>query len=171
MSTAAAIAGLTLVAVVLIMAGEAVLSAFNERVLRSRGAVEPAGDVLRAMLVAYPSCFVAMAIEGAATGPSPAQVLAAGLLCFGLSKALKAWTISTLGVRWTFRVLVLPGAPLVTRGPYAFLKHPNYLAVLGEIIGVALIVWAPVTGVASLVVYGALLRRKTAVEDRALGRE
>jgi isoprenylcysteine carboxyl methyltransferase (ICMT) family protein YpbQ len=50
-------------------------------------------------------------------------------------------------------------------------RHPNYLAILGEMIGVAMIVGAPVTGVISVVAYGALLRRKIAVEDRALGRQ
>ena len=95
------------------MAGEAALSAHNERVLRAKGAVEPDDDVYRTMRWAYPACFVAMAIEGAITGPAPPNMLAAGFAIFGLSKALKIWAISTLGVRWTFRVLVLPGAPLV----------------------------------------------------------
>ena len=153
------------------MGGEAALSAFNERVLRARGAVAPDEDVLAPMVWAYPACFLLMALEGAFTGPAPARVLAGGLAVFGISKALKMWVISTLGVRWTFRVLVLPGAPLITRGPYAIMRHPNYLAVLGEIIGFAMIVSAPFTGAVALVVYGALLKRKISVEDRALGRK
>jgi methyltransferase len=171
-----AIAGLTLLAVLLIMGGEAALSAFNERVLRARGAVEPAdgahsGHVLTLMTWAYPASFVVMAIEGALAGPAPPTVLAGGLVVLGLSKALKMWAISALGVRWTFRVLVLPDAPLVSHGPYAWLRHPNYVAVIGELLGVALIVWAPVTGAMAVIGYGALLRRKIAVEDRALGRK
>ena len=165
------IAALTLGAVLLIMAGEAALSAFNERVLRARGAVAAPDDVLRPMRWAYPASFVAMAIEGALFGPAPANVLAAGLAVLGLSKALKMWVISTLGVRWTFSVLVLPDTPLVSHGPYLVARHPNYIAVLGELIGFALIVWAPVTGALALVGYGSLLRRKIAVEDRALGRK
>ena len=81
------------------------------------------------------------------TGPAPRDVLIGGLALFGLAKALKVWAISSLGSRWTYRVLVLPGAPLVTAGPYRFIAHPNYLAVVGEIVSVALIVWAPITGV------------------------
>ena len=170
-----AIAGLTLLAVLLSMGGEAALSAFNERVLRARGAVEPVEehrrDVLTLMKWAYPASFVAMAIEGALVGPAPPTILAAGLVVLGLSKALKMWAISALGVRWTFRVLVLPDVPLVSHGPYAWMRHPNYVAVIGELIGVALIVWAPVTGAIAVIGYGALLRRKIAVEDRALGRK
>lgn len=153
------------------MAGEALLSAFNERVLRARGAREASGDVYAIMRWAYPACFVAMAVEGAMAGPASPRVLAAGLVILGFAKALKMWAIGTLGVRWTFRVLVLPDTPLITRGPYAWIRHPNYAAVLGEIAGMACLVWAPIAGLLSLACFGALLVRRIAVEDRALGRE
>ena len=169
--TAMLIAGATLLAVLLVMAGEAALSAHNEGVLRAKGAREPDDDVYRTMRWAYPACFVAMAIEGAIAGPAPPNILAAGFAIFGLSKALKIWAISTLGVRWTFRVLVPPQSALVGGGPYALIRHPNYVAVLGELIGAALIVWAPIAGVLSLVGFGTLLSRRIAVEDRALGRQ
>ena len=105
MTAAASVAAVTLLAVLLLMAGEAALSSFNERVLRARGAVEPGGDIttgsgvggerLHAMTAwAYPLCFVAMAIEGAFFGPAPPRILAAGLALFaglvsGLAPALK----------------------------------------------------------------------------------
>ncbi|MGQ0734715.1 MAG: isoprenylcysteine carboxylmethyltransferase family protein [Acidobacteriota bacterium] len=171
MSAAAAIAWLTLGAVLLVMLGEAALSAHNEAVLRQRGAVEPSGDVYSSMRWAYPASFVAMALEGSMTGPTTPEGLALGLAAFACSKALKIWAISSLGVRWTFRVLVLPDAPLVSKGPYAFLRHPNYVAVMGELAGVAAIVWAPVTGLVALAGVGELLRRRIAVENRALGRQ
>ena len=72
--------------------------------------------------------------------------------------------------RWSYRVLVIPGEPLVTAGPYRVLPHPNYLAVVGEMIGVALIVWAPLTGILSLLGFGRLMVARIGVEDRALGR-
>jgi methyltransferase len=166
------VAALTLIAVLLMMAGEAALSAFNERVLLARGFSRGAdAQLLAAMRWAYPSCFVLMALEGAWFGPSSPDALGAGLVLFGLSKALKLWTISTLGVRWTFAVLVHPDVPPVTHGPYAFSRHPNYIAVLGELAGMGLIVWAPVTGLLALASYAVLLRRKIAIEDRALGRQ
>jgi methyltransferase len=165
---AVSVAALTLLAVVLLMAGEAALSAQNESVLRGRGAVEPPGDVYRTMRWAYPACFVAMAAEGAIAGPAPANVLAVGLALFGMSKALKISAISALGVRWTFRVLVPPGAQLVRSGPYRFVRHPNYIAVLGELAGMALIVWAPIAGILALVGFGWLIVQRIGVEDRAL---
>jgi methyltransferase len=65
---------------------------------------------------------------------------------------------------------VLPNASLITSGPYRFLSHPNYLAVVGEIISVSMIVWAPMTGVLAAIGFGWLMIQRIAIEDRALGR-
>ena len=169
-SAALAIAFVTTIACLLIMAGEAVLSAFNEKQLRARGAVEAEGDVIGAMRWAYPGAFIAMGIEGALTGPSPREVLMGGLALLGLAKALKIWAIASLGPKWSYRVLVVPGEPLVTSGPYRFIPHPNYLAVVGEIVSVAAIVWAPVTGVLAAIGFGRLMIARIRIEDKALGR-
>lgn len=170
MNLAVAIAAVTVVAVLLIMAGEAALSAYNEAQLRARGAVEPQGDVIGTMRWAYPLSFIAMGIEGALTGPAPREVLLWGLAAFGAAKALKLWAITTLGGRWTYRVLVLPDTPLITSGPYRFISHPNYVAVIGEIASVAMIVWAPITGALATIGFGWLMIQRIAIEDRALGR-
>ena len=171
MTASISIAVITILASLLIMAGEAVLSAFNEKQLRARGAVEPDGDVISLMRFAYPAAFVAMGIEGALTGPSPRDVLIIGLALFGLAKALKVWAISSLGPKWSYRVLVVPGDPLVATGPYQFISHPNYLAVVGEIVSVAAIVWAPVTGTLAAFGFGWLMILRMRIEDRALGRD
>ncbi len=152
------------------MAGEAVLSSFNERLLRARGAIEPRGRRDRLDALGLPGAFVAMGIEGALTGPAPRErACCGGLALFGLAKALKIWAISSLGSRWSYRVLVVPGEPLVTTGPYRFIAHPNYLAVVGEIASVAAIVWAPITGVLATIGFGWLMISRMRIEDRALG--
>jgi methyltransferase len=161
---------LTLALAFVPMALETRRSQRHERALRHAGAVEPPGDVYAAMQVAYPASFAAIALEGWMRQSEPGPSLAAGLVTFTAAKVLKYWAIATLGPRWTFRVLVPPGAPLVTHGPYRLMRHPNYLAVVGEIAGVALTVWAPITGAAALAGFGWLLWRRIAVEDRTLGR-
>jgi methyltransferase len=159
----------TLIAVMLMMLAEQQLSAFNARGLRSLGAIEPPDDVYAKMALVYPFAFVVMAVEGAFFGPAPWSGTLAGGLLFGLAKAWKFWAIASLGPRWTFRVLVLPGAPLVHHGPYALMRHPNYLGVLGEIAGVALLVGARFSGPLSILAMAVLLRKRVAVEERALG--
>jgi methyltransferase len=170
MNQAIAIAVLTVVAALLMMGGELVLSRFNEQQLRAKGAVEPPGDVIGTMRWVYPVSFLAMGAEGAMVGPSPDSIMVAGLVLFGFAKALKVWAISSLGPRWSYRVLILPGAPLVSSGPYRFMAHPNYLAVVGELVSVAMIVAAPISGALATIAFGLLMRARIRVEDRALGR-
>jgi methyltransferase len=158
-----------MVAVGLMMLAELQLSRANERRLRQAGALEPPGDPYRLMRVAYPLAFVLMGLEGALHGSLSRQLVLWGLAVFGLGKALKFWAIWSLGTRWSFRVLVVPGASLVTRGPYKWLRHPNYLGVVGELAGVALTFSAIVTGVVALAGFTWILRERIKVEEQALG--
>src|SRR5262249_49912046 len=109
---------------------EALRAARNERLQRARGGIEPPDDVYTQMQIAYPGAFVAMLLELAWRSRPPVEVLTAGAVVFAFAKALKWWAILTLGSAWTFRVIVVPGTPLVARGPYRLFRHPNYIAVL-----------------------------------------
>lgn len=140
----------------------------NERALRAAGAIEPPDDVYAWMRVVYPGMFVAMTLEGMRALVACTTLIAAGIAVFLAGKLLKWWAIVSLGRLWTFHVLVLPGTPLVTTGPYRFLRHPNYLGLLGEIAGVALMMRAPITGVVSAIAFGALLIARIRVEERLL---
>lgn len=157
-------------AVLALLAVEAVIAARHDVRLRARGGFEAPDDVYALMRIAYPGAFLAMAIEGLLSGPAPPRLLAAGLVVFGAAKALKYWAMAALGERWSFRVIVLPEVPLVTSGPYRWLRHPNYVGVCGELLGAALLLRAPVAGVASLAAFGLLLARRIAVEERELKR-
>jgi methyltransferase len=121
------------------------------------------------MRVAYPLGFVAIGVAGAANASLSEDRLLWGLAIFTAAKALKFWAIASLAGRWSFRVLVLPEAPLVTAGPYRYLRHPNYVAVLGEFVGVAAMLSAPVTGAIVTGGFAWLLWRRIRVEERALG--
>ena len=156
------------VAVFAPMAAEAVRANRNERIQRARGGIEPPGDVYGLMRIAYPGLFLALLVEGALRGAPPRGMLMIGALVFAAAKSLKWWAIRALGPFWTFRVIVLPGADLVTAGPYHYLRHPNYVAVLGELVSVALMTGARFAGPVAVVVFGALILRRMTVEDRAL---
>lgn len=146
---------------------EARRAAANERIQFDRGGIEPAGDVYQIMQFAYPTVFLAMIVEGARQA-TISPLVAAGTLLFAAAKALKWWAILSLGPFWTFRVIVVPGASLVAAGPYRYLRHPNYVAVLGELAGVAMITGARIAGPLGTAIFSALLLRRIVVEDRAL---
>jgi methyltransferase len=162
---------IALAAVLLMMLGELWLSKTNERALLRHGAIEAEADdsVFRAMKLAYPGVFIAMAAEGVVIGAPADRVALAGVGVMAIAKALKFWAIATLGPRWSYRVLVLPGAPLVTSGPYRLMRHPNYVGVMGELVAMALMTDARVTGAVGIVLFGWLLLRRIAAEERAMG--
>ena len=78
------------------------------------------------------------------------------------------WAIANLADRWTFRVLVLPGLPLVRTGPYRYVNHPNYIAVLGELVSMALMMSAWITGPVMTLAFGGAILMRLKVETRAL---
>ena len=141
----------------------------NERGLRARGADAPPDPVYPAMRLAYPGLFVMMAVEGLLSAPVSAPLLVAGAGLFGAGKLLKAWAIASLGWRWTYRIFVVRGEPLVSTGPYRWMRHPNYLAVIAELLGFAMAVGARWTGGIAVLVFGELLRRRIRAEEDALG--
>jgi methyltransferase len=164
---------LIMLAVLLLVFGfmlvEARRAARNERAQRANGGIEPGGDVYSLMQFAYPGVFLAMVIDGArrATPVAP-EWFVIGATLFLTAKALKWWAITALGPCWTFRVIVVPGTLPVETGPYRFVRHPNYMAVIGEIVGVAAMTGARVFGPLALMVFAALMLRRIAVENRAL---
>jgi methyltransferase len=86
-----------------------------------------------------------------------------------LTQALRWWCVATLGKQWNVRVIVVPGMPLVNRGPYRWLKHPNYLAVTVEVAALPLVHSAWVTAIVFSVANAILLLRfRIPAEERAL---
>ncbi len=161
---------LTLFAVAFIpMLLEARRSARNDKTLRALGAREPTDDVYVLMQIAYPASFLAMIAEAWVRHRQLTAVAIAGAVVFVFAKAIKYWAIASLGDRWTFRVLVPPRSQRTLRGPYRWLRHPNYVGVFGEIVGFALLAQSPLAGVIAAAGFGLLLAARIRVEERALG--
>ena len=94
------------------------------------------------------------------------------LLPFGLFLALQVaryWVIASLGGYWTHRIITRAGAPIVRRGPYGFIRHPNYAITIAEtlLLPVAFGGWA--LGIIMTAVWSAVIRYKIQLEDQALG--
>ncbi len=86
------------------------------------------------------------------------------------AQALRWWCITTLGPRWNTRVVVIPGAPRITGGPYRFFSHPNYVAVVAEGVALPLVHTAWLTACVFTVLNAALLTARIRTENAALER-
>ncbi|MGE4064070.1 MAG: isoprenylcysteine carboxyl methyltransferase family protein [Rhodospirillaceae bacterium] len=90
------------------------------------------------------------------------------LLVFAVLQAARLWILWTLGPYWTTRIISLPGAPLVRRGPYRYLRHPNYLVVVLEIAILPLAFGAWAIAALFSVLNAAVLYVRIRAEERAL---
>jgi methyltransferase len=92
------------------------------------------------------------------------------LALFVLLEMGRAWVLASLGRRWTTRIIVLPDAPLVRRGPYRFINHPNYMVVIGEIAVLPLVFGLLWIAVIFSLLNSTVLMIRVREEERALGR-
>lgn len=149
---------------------ELVVSTRNARWSFARGGVESGRGHFPAMVALHTALLVACVVEVLVADRPFLPWL--GWPALGLvvaSQALRWWCIATLGPRWNTRVIVVPGLPLVDRGPYRFFRHPNYVAVVVEGIALPLVHSAWVTALVFTVLNAVLLARfRVPAEERAL---
>lgn len=148
---------------------ELVVSKRNERSLVAQGAAEH-GRGHYGVMVAFHTLFLVAC---------PAEVLlldrpfvpwlgATMLVALLAAQALRYWAISSLGGRWTTRIFVLPAAPPVAGGPYRWVRHPNYVAVIVEMFALPLIHTAWLTALVATLGNAWLLRTRILAEEAAL---
>ena len=87
---------------------------------------------------------------------------------FVMLQVLRVWVLATLGRRWTTRIIVIPGEPLVNRGPYRWMSHPNYLVVIGELAALPLALGMPIFALIFSAVNLLILRIRIKAENSAL---
>lgn len=121
------VAMLTLVTLQRLM--ELVLARRNTRILVAHGGIE-IGAGHYPLIVALHTAWLAGLWALAWNRPIDLALLGV----FAGLQALRLWVLASLGERWTTRIIVVPGLPLVRKGPYRFLRHPNYLIVAAEIL-------------------------------------
>ena len=149
---------------------ELLLSRRNARIARARGGAESGAGQFRWMAAVHalflPCCAAEVLLLGAAFPGVLGWICAAGALC---AQGLRWWAISALGWRWNVRVIVVPGETFVRRGPYRFLRHPNYVAVVAEMLLIPLAHGAWISAAVFSTLNGLLLRARIRTEEKALG--
>jgi len=149
---------------------ELVVSARNARLARARGGVETGQGHYPVMAVFHGLFLVACAGEVVLLRrPFPGALGWAALTAVLGAQALRYWAIATLGWRWNTRIVVLPGAAPVTAGPYRWVRHPNYVAVIAEMVALPLVHGAWLTALVFSLGNAWLLRVRIRAEEEALG--
>ncbi|MGH8960005.1 MAG: isoprenylcysteine carboxyl methyltransferase family protein [Jatrophihabitantaceae bacterium] len=149
---------------------ELIVSRRNEGWSVSRGAVQVGAGHYPVMVVLHTGLLAGALCEAWLGHRTFVPALGWPMLALLVaSQALRWWCIATLGRQWNTRVLVVPGLPRITRGPYRLLPHPNYLAVVIEGAALPLVHTAWITAIAFSVLNAVLLSVRIGVENRALG--
>jgi methyltransferase len=143
--------------------GELVLARRNTKRLLARGAYE-VGAAHYPLIVVMHAAWLAGLWWLAWDRPVQWPWLAVFLVL----QALRVWVLASLGPRWTTRIIILPGAPLVARGPYRFLPHPNYAVVIGEIAALPLAFGLPAYAAAFTLLNAVVLTIRIRAENAAL---
>jgi methyltransferase len=147
---------------------ELVLARANERKARALGAVEWGQGHYPFVVALHILWLVSTLVEGLLRGPDFPAYWLVPLALFLLVQPLRYWAILSLGENWNTRILVVPGANLVRRGPYRYLSHPNYVVVVVEILAFPLTFGAWITALVFTVLNAAVLSLRIREENRAL---
>jgi methyltransferase len=143
--------------------GELALARYNTARLRARGAIEIGARHYPLLVLMHTAWLASLWIWG--RGQS---VDLTALSAFIVMQGLRVWVLATLAERWTTRIILLPGAPLVTSGPYRYFSHPNYAVVAAEIALLPLALHLPWLALIFTILNAAVLTIRIRAEQRAL---
>jgi len=149
---------------------ELLVSRRNARLAFAAGAVEIGRGHFPVMVAVHAVFPLACAVEVLTLHRGFLGAVGFAALAVALTaQALRWWVAATLGWRWNTRIIVVPGAEPVTAGPFRFLRHPNYLAVMLEALGVPLIHGAWLSAAVFVAANATLLSVRIPAEEHALG--
>lgn len=141
----------------------------NRRCVLARGGIEVGSGHYPWMVALHTAFLIACPLEVWLLARPFRPVLAAVMaLVLVASMGLRYWAIATLGERWNTRVIVIPGARAISGGPYRWLRHPNYVAVVAEVAALPLLHGAWLTASLFSIANAFLLRQRIRVEEEAL---
>lgn len=149
--------------------GELVLARGNTRRLLAQGAHEVGAAHYPLIVVLHAAWLLGLWYLAVYRAPAGQDINLLWLVLFAALQVARLWVIASLGGRWTTRIIVLPGAPLVQRGPYRFLSHPNYWVVAGEFLVLPLVFGLAWYGLVFTLLNAVVMWIRIRAESAALG--
>lgn len=144
--------------------GELVLANRNTRRLKAQGAVEIGAGHYPVIIFLHSAWLLAVLW----LLPPNVRISWPWLAVFVVLQATRVWVIASLGPYWTTRIISVPGAALVKRGPYRFVRHPNYIVVAGEILALPMAFHEPLVAIFFSLANAAILFWRIREEETAL---
>lgn len=154
--------------VILQRLAELLIARRNAACIRSLGGYEVGAEHYRYIVCLHIGFFLALLTEVYARGLEDAVPMSLPLAVFLVAQGLRVWVLSSLGRFWNTRIFVLPGSEPVRRGPYRFLRHPNYAVVALELLTLPLVFQAVYTALLFTLLNAFVLRVRIRAEERAL---
>ncbi len=130
----------------------------NEKEMKARGAKEFAEDHYKWIVLLHTGFFISLVSESYVRGFGVSFFFPLLFVLFIVLQAFRVWTIRSLGIFWNTKIIILPGAKVVKRGPFRYLRHPNYVVVAMEILFIPLMFNAYWTAIIFTVLNALLLR-------------
>ncbi|WYP27443.1 isoprenylcysteine carboxyl methyltransferase family protein [Alkalihalobacillus sp. FSL W8-0930] len=143
----------------------------NERWMKDRGAFEAGANHYPVMVALHVSFFLSLLLEVTLRQSEWTMWSILPLALFVLAQTIRIWALATLGRSWNTKIIVLPGAEPVNRGPYKWIRHPNYVVVVLEILFLPLVFQAYVTAIVFSLLNVVMLSVRIKAEEDALNHE
>lgn len=147
---------------------ELLIARRNERIVRANGAIEYDVKGYKVIVLMHVAFFISLVSEYTFFTNTLNQYWLPLLIVFVLAQVLRYWAISTLGYFWNTKILITPDSSPILSGPYKYLRHPNYLAVVTEIAVIPLIFSCYYTSIVFSILNLLVLRRRIRIEEQAL---
>ncbi|MEK4486797.1 isoprenylcysteine carboxylmethyltransferase family protein [Psychrobacillus sp. FSL H8-0484] len=140
----------------------------NEKRMLTQGAYEVGASHYPYMIALHVSFFVCLIAEVLIFNRGISPLFPLFFLIFLFVQALRIWCLTSLGQFWNTKIIILPGANVVTKGPYLFIRHPNYVVVCIEIALLPLMFQAYLTAISFTLLNLAMLSVRIPLEEKAL---
>lgn len=140
----------------------------NEKWMKAQGAIEAGASHYPFMILLHTAFFISLIVEVVFFDRTLSPYWVPLLVIFLLAQAARIWCLTSLGKFWNTKIIILPGANVVQKGPYKFIRHPNYVIVCTEILVLPLLFQAYFTAVLFTILNFIILSIRIPAEERAL---
>lgn len=143
----------------------------NEKWMKANGGFEVGGEHYKYIVMVHILFFISLIMEVSFLNKATSSLWIVFLLFFTLAQGLRVWSLLSLGKFWNTKIIIMPNVNIISSGPYKFIRHPNYLVVVIELLVVPLMFNAYFTAVIFTLLNMVVLSIRIPIEEKALIRE